>query len=151
MQITRKSRRQLHIQNLIFLVVLLAVMGMIAWLSTKYSHQADWTANQSNSLSDDSIKLLQNIPGALHITAFSREAPIMRKRIRDLIGRYQRNKDDIHLKFVNPDTVEDKATFQEGNNYPKGFRLVLLGGKVALENDTPAERGYGRVIRRGEG
>ena len=55
------------------------------------------------------------------------------------------------ITVFNPDTVADTATFQEGNSYSKGFRLVLLGGKVALENDKPAERGYGRVIRRGEG
>ena len=55
------------------------------------------------------------------------------------------------IAVFDPDAVEDTATFQEGNSYARGFRLVLLGGKVALENDTPAERGYGRVIRRGEG
>ena len=54
------------------------------------------------------------------------------------------------VTVFNPDTVEDTATFQEGNSYSRGFRLVLMGGKVALENDRPADRGYGRVIRRGE-
>jgi N-acyl-D-amino-acid deacylase len=54
------------------------------------------------------------------------------------------------ITVFNPDTVEDTATFQEGNSYATGFRLVLMGGKVALENDKPAEKGYGRVIRRGE-
>ena len=55
------------------------------------------------------------------------------------------------VTVFDPDTVEDTATFKEGNSYPRGFRLVLVAGKVALENDTPVARGYGRVIRRGEG
>jgi N-acyl-D-amino-acid deacylase len=54
------------------------------------------------------------------------------------------------ITVFNPDTVKDTATFQEGNSYATGFRLVLMEGKVALENDKPAEKGYGRVIRRGE-
>jgi N-acyl-D-amino-acid deacylase len=54
------------------------------------------------------------------------------------------------ITVFNPKTVEDTATFQEGNSYARGFRMVLMGGKVALENDKPAERGYGRVIKRGE-
>ena len=55
------------------------------------------------------------------------------------------------ITVYNPDTVADTATFQEGNSYATGFRLVLMGGIVALENDKPAEKGYGHVIRRGEG
>ena len=54
------------------------------------------------------------------------------------------------ITVFNPDTVEDTATFREGNSYPKGFRLVLLAGHVALGNDTPARKGFGQVIRRGE-
>ncbi len=109
MEINRKSRRLLQIQNLVFLIVLLAVMGMLAWLSTQYSYQTDWTASQSNSLSVDSIKLLQTIPEDVHITAFTREDPVLRKRIRNLIERYQRNKNNIHFKFVNPDAEPDRV------------------------------------------
>ena len=55
------------------------------------------------------------------------------------------------LTVFDPDAVADTATFREGNSYPQGFRLVLLAGNVALENDTPAAEGFGQVIRRGEG
>ena len=54
------------------------------------------------------------------------------------------------VTVFDPSTVEDTATFQEGNSYPRGFRLVLMAGRVALENDKPVAKGYGRVIRRGE-
>jgi len=55
------------------------------------------------------------------------------------------------VTVFDPDTVEDTATFREGNSYPKGFALVLLRGRIALENDKPAAHGFGQVIRRGEG
>jgi N-acyl-D-aspartate/D-glutamate deacylase len=53
------------------------------------------------------------------------------------------------VTVFDPDTIEDTATFREGNSYPKGIELVLLAGNVALEDDTPTARRFGRVIRRG--
>ena len=152
MQITRKSRRQLQIHNLIFLVGLLAVMGIIAWLSTQYSYQTDWTASQNNSLSKDSIKLLQSIPEAVHITAFSREDPMMRKRIRDLIGRYQRNKNDIHLKFVNPDAEPDRV--RELGITRDGEILIAYQGrseKVSQLAEQSVTNALLRIARQKEG
>ena len=55
------------------------------------------------------------------------------------------------ITVFDPETIQDHATFREGNACATGIDLVLLAGQVALEKDTPAERGYGRVIRRGEG
>ena len=152
MKITRKSRRQLHIQNLIFLVGLLAVMGIIAWLSTQYSYQTDWSASQSNSLSNDSITLLQKIPEAVHITAFSREDPILRKRIRDLIGRYQRNKNDIHFKFVNPDAEPDRV--RELGITRDGEILIAYQGrseKVSQLTEQNVTNALLRIARQKEG
>ncbi|MEE9423191.1 MAG: GldG family protein [Gammaproteobacteria bacterium] len=152
MKITRKSRRQLHIQNLIFLVGLLAVMGIIAWLSTQYSYQTDWSASQSNSLSNDSITLLQKIPEAVHITAFSREDPILRKRIRDLIGRYQRIKNDIHFKFVNPDAEPDRV--RELGITRDGEILIAYQGrseKVSQLTEQNVTNALLRIARQKEG
>lgn len=55
------------------------------------------------------------------------------------------------ITVFDPSKVQDHATFREGNAYATGFELVLLAGDIALEKDRPAPRGYGRVIRRGEG
>ena len=55
------------------------------------------------------------------------------------------------VTVFDPESIEDTATFKEGNSHPKGIELVLLAGQVALEHDTPAAEGYGEVLRRGEG
>lgn len=152
MEINRKSRRQLQLQNLFFLVVLLASMAMVAWLSTQYRYQTDWTASQSNSLSVDSIKLLENIPEAVHITAFSREDPVLRKGIRDLVGRYQRNKSDIHLKFVNPDAEPERV--RELGITRDGELLIAYQGrseKVSQLNEQAITNALLRIARHKEG
>ncbi|HHO67639.1 MAG TPA: ABC transporter [Gammaproteobacteria bacterium] len=109
MQITPRSRRQLQLQNAVFVVALLALVGLAAWLSTRYSIEADWTAGGRNSLSEASRQLLDRMPGEIRITAFARENPMLRDRIRDLVGRYQRYKPDVELLFVNPDAEPERV------------------------------------------
>ena len=108
MQVTRSSRRQLQFQNLVFVAVLLIFMGLLAWLSTRYSFEADWTSSGRNTLSVDSRRLLDEMPDPIHVTAFATENALVREHIRDLVGRYQRYKPNVELKFVNPDAEPDR-------------------------------------------
>jgi len=109
MQVTRTSRRQLQLQNLVFILGLLIVTGLLAWLSTRYSTEADWTRGGRNTLSLDSRQLLDEMPDAIHITAFATENDVVREHIRDLIGRYQRYKPGVSLLFVNPDADPERT------------------------------------------
>jgi ABC-type uncharacterized transport system involved in gliding motility auxiliary subunit len=109
MQITRTSRRQLQLQNLIFVIGLLVVIGLLAWLSTRYSMESDWTRGGRNTLALDSRQLLDEMPGAVHITAFATEGNVVREHILDLVSRYQRYKPDIELQFVNPDAEPERT------------------------------------------
>ena len=52
------------------------------------------------------------------------------------------------ITVFDPESVQDHATFRDGNAYATGFDLVLLAGQVALEDDELAATGYGRVITR---
>jgi len=97
MQVTRSSRRQLQFQNLVFVAGLLIFMGLLAWLSTRYSFYADWTSSGRNTLSIDSRQLLDEMPDPIHVTAFATENALAREHIRDLIGRYQRYLSLIHI------------------------------------------------------
>jgi ABC-type uncharacterized transport system involved in gliding motility auxiliary subunit len=109
MQVTRHSRRQLQLQNLIFVVGLLVLMGLLAWLSTRYSLEADWTRGGRNTLSLDSRQLLDEMPDAIHITAFATDNDVIRGRIADLVARYQRHKPTVDLQFVNPDAEPERT------------------------------------------
>jgi ABC-type uncharacterized transport system involved in gliding motility auxiliary subunit len=109
MQVTRTSRRQLQLQNLIFVVGLLVMVGLLAWLSTRYSIEADWTRGGRNTLSLDSRQLLDEMPDDIHITAFATENNVVREHIRDLIARYQRYRPGVDLQFVNPDAEPERT------------------------------------------
>jgi len=109
MQITPRARLLLRLQGWIFIALFTGAIGLLAWLSTLYVYQADWTAGGRNTVSEDTRKLLAELTEPVAITAWASEDAMLREQIRDLVGSYQRFKPDITLEFVNPDTVPERV------------------------------------------
>ncbi|MBI5041055.1 MAG: Gldg family protein [Gammaproteobacteria bacterium] len=109
MDVTRKTKIGLRLQRYSFTLLFLIVIGLLAWLSTQYVHEADWTASGRNSLSTDSVRTLALFKEPVQITAFARENDALRGQIKELIARYQRRKPDIELTFVNPDAEPERV------------------------------------------
>jgi ABC-type uncharacterized transport system involved in gliding motility auxiliary subunit len=108
-KITRHARLLLRLQGLVFGVLFTGSILLLGWLSTQYVYQADWTAGARNTVSEETRRLLGEIPDPVSITAFVRADDLLEKQIRDLVGSYQRFKDDISLEFVNPDTAPERV------------------------------------------
>jgi ABC-type uncharacterized transport system involved in gliding motility auxiliary subunit len=125
MEVSTKSRRQLRLQTWAFVVLFLTVIGLLGWLSTRYNHEADWTANGRHTLSEASTTLLKHLDGPVTLTSFSRTDDLsgLRKRTRELVTRYQRVKPDVTLNFVDPDLAPDRVR-AEG---------ITLDGELLLE------------------
>ena len=64
MDVNRKTTFGLRLQRYSFTLLFLAAIGLLAWLSTQYVRQADWTAGGRNSLAEDSVKLLATLDGS---------------------------------------------------------------------------------------
>lgn len=111
MEVTKKSRSQFRNQNIIFIVLFLTVMVMLAWLTQHYKFEMDWTATSRNTLSSATVELLKRIPEPVQITSFASDSELVpvRKKIRELMDRYQRYKQDIELIFIDPNTEPDKT------------------------------------------
>jgi ABC-type uncharacterized transport system involved in gliding motility auxiliary subunit len=109
MKVSRRSRILLRLQGLTFNLLFGASIGLLAWLSTQYVYQADWTAGARNTVSADTRALLAELDQPVRITAFVRDEALLRRQIQDLVGSYQRFKDDITLEFINPDTAPEQA------------------------------------------
>jgi ABC-type uncharacterized transport system involved in gliding motility auxiliary subunit len=109
MQNTQRNRIMAGTHNAVFVVLLLAIVGMLAWLSEHYKLRWDWTAANRNTLTEPSRALLSRLSGAIEVTAYVREEPLIRQSILQLLERYQRFKPDITLRFVNPDLVPDEV------------------------------------------
>jgi len=127
MKITRRSRLILRLQGLLFSLLFSIIIGMLAWLSTVYVYQADWTASNRNTVSEDTRKLLGEMKAPIRITAFVQENKLLRTQIQDVIGSYQRFKNNISLQFVNPDTAPERV--RELGITTSGELVISYGGR----------------------
>lgn len=55
---------------------------------------------------------------------------------------------DADIVIFNPETVADKATFDEPTIPPEGIKYVIVGGKVAVEDNVLLNNRLGRFIER---
>lgn len=111
MQISKQIHRKLRLESWTFVVLFLTVIGLIAWLSTRYHLQTDLTASGRHTLSEASVAVLEKLDGPVTLTSFTRDDDVtgLRKRTRELISRYQRVKPDIVLNYIDPDQHPDKV------------------------------------------
>ncbi len=52
------------------------------------------------------------------------------------------------LVLLDPQTIEDKATFSDPHRFPEGIRYVIVNGEPVVENGQPTERRPGQVLKR---
>lgn len=109
MKITSSSRLHIRIQNVLFTMLFLSMVGLCGWIATRYNVPMDWTASGRNTLSEASKQLLDSLQARVHVTVFAREEELLRRHISQLLGRYRRHKPGLEFEFVNPDTVPDRV------------------------------------------
>ena len=108
MKITPQTRLQSRLTSAVMVLLIVALAGLLAWLSTRYTAEYDWTRNGRHSLSEASKQVLSRMKGPIKITAYSREDAGLRDVVRKFIHPYQKIKPDIELQFVNPDLAPDE-------------------------------------------
>ena len=91
------------LRGLIVLAVLAAAV-CIAFLSTRYRFESDWSAGDSASLSVPTTLLLDSLGDPIDVTSYARPDGGLRNVIADFVARYQHRKADISLRFVDPDS-----------------------------------------------
>ncbi len=127
MKLTQKTRIQLRIQSTLFIVLFVAFIGLLAWLSNRYSVAVDLTASQSNSLSAPSQRLLKTIQHPLKITAFVSPVNKLKDSIDGIFKRYQKLQPLIQYQSINPDFVPDQL--REFNIQRDGEVVLEFNGR----------------------
>lgn len=104
MKLNRKTRNQLRVQGMGFVVLVLVIAGLLLQLSREYNHDFDWTASSRNSLNPASIKVLEKLDQPVHITSYATSGDLSeaRQSVLKIIKRYQKYSDKISLEFVDP-------------------------------------------------
>jgi ABC-type uncharacterized transport system involved in gliding motility auxiliary subunit len=109
MKLSRKTRLQLQLQKTIFIVLLLVTVGLLGWLSSKHTTQFDWTSNKRNTLSQSSIDLLHTLKQPVQISVYVQDDETVHAAVKEILQRYQREKDDFTFHLINPDIDFESA------------------------------------------
>lgn len=92
-----------HLHRYAFLALLLAAVVLLAFFSTRFRAEHDFSFAQRGSLSPQSIELLQSLHQPVRVVSYASREGELRAQIADFLARYQRVKPDIALEFIDPD------------------------------------------------
>lgn len=93
--------------------ILILIVVLAAWLTTRWNISFDISSQQSNSLTNSSIELLKRIQGPIVVKAFIADRPNAkpgknnvsakkaRKLIKEFFTRFKKHKPDLSLEFIN--------------------------------------------------
>ena len=121
MIINQHIHQRIRLKNGLLTLAILSTIFCLAWLSRSYTAEIDLTANNSNTLSAASQKILATLADPVSVSAYIKE-PTLQQQLAKLLNRYQRFKSNISVKFIDPTTVPEKA--RELNIGPQGAIIV---------------------------
>ena len=121
------SNFALRIQNVIFTLLFMTIIGLLAWLGKTYHKSFDFTQNQKNSLSLSTQQLLKKLDKPLKLVAYVPDDATVHTALKKLVAKYQSYKKDTELEIVNPD-LNPKRAQEDGIEF-SGQLLIKLGEK----------------------
>ena len=89
--------------NALHALLIIAAAVAVAFLSTRFGFDRDFSHAHSASLGDASITLLHSLDAPVEVVSYARKQGGLRAVIADFIERYRRVKPDLSLAFVDPD------------------------------------------------
>jgi ABC-type uncharacterized transport system involved in gliding motility auxiliary subunit len=97
-------RRQARYGALATVAVLvgLAIVVAVNYLSSRQNKRWDLTANRQNSLSEQTIKVLESLEGPVTFTVFDRQTDL--DRFRNRLDEYAYNSRQVSVEYIDPDT-----------------------------------------------
>ncbi len=112
MNVNRKLRLQLLLQNGVFVVLLLALAAGIAWVTRDIKTQWDLTQGNRNTLSPAATDVLKQLRGPVRITAYATAQDTegdVRKSVQTFLSPFQRAKPDLEVAYIDPREQPQKA------------------------------------------
>jgi len=106
----------------------IALLCMLAFLSTRYHKRFDWTEAKSHSLTDQTLKVLNGLKSDVNVTALY--AQIASAEAKDLLERYRTAAPErFHVEFVDPQAQPGRLAdlHIEGERLEGGLLNVAIG------------------------
>lgn len=151
MELTRRLRQRLLAQSGLFLVLLVALVMLLAYLAQQYRKEWDVTRVGRNTLAASTLQALGQLVGPITVTAYAvavdASGANIHKRIEERLRVYQRTKPDITLTFVDP-REQPKRAEAAGMRTPNELVIEYRNRSEHLAIDDFNEQQFVNVLTR---
>ncbi len=141
MKMNRNLKLQMLAQSWVFVILFLLLIIILGYLAHQYRFAKDVTQANRNLLTQGSVEVLEQMKDPVNITVFATKddassGDTFRKGVLDFVARYQREKKDIKLTFINP--TEEPKLAQEAN--------IKQDGEVVVEYNKRTEHIFPPIV-----
>lgn len=118
----------------------IALLALLAFLSTRYYSRWDFTEAQAHSLSQQSLQVLEGLERDVEVTAFY--PPVGGMEARDLLERYTFRSDRFQVEFVDPQAQPGRVREFEipEAKLEGGVLRIALGEEAVLVDEVNEQR-----------
>ena len=151
MKLNSRARLQLRIQSGVFLLLFIAVLVLLAWLSQRHPITIDMSSNERNSLSQETVRLLENVDVEIDVTLFITPLNERKPTLEKLFKRYRQLQPDIRVQSLNPELHPD--LLREHDIRFDGEVLLEYRGrseKISQISEANVSNAIQRLLRQGE-
>jgi ABC-type uncharacterized transport system involved in gliding motility auxiliary subunit len=114
--------------TLLLAVAIVGILGLINVVANNRHQRWDLTANKQYSLSDQTLKVLSDLPQPVQVTAFYQDEDSRKREAQDLLAEYQsRSNARVSAEFVDPD--REPARAQQAGVKEYGTTLMTMGDR----------------------
>ena len=151
MKLNSRARLQLRIQSGVFLLLFIALLVLLAWLSQRYPVTIDMSSNQRNSLSQETVRLLENVDAEIEVTLFITPINERKPALEKLFKRYRQLQPNIRLQSLNPELHPDLLRTHD-IRYDGEVLLEYRGRneKITQISEANVSNAIQRLLRQGE-
>lgn len=100
---TRRHRFWIGLNSGTALMLAVAIVLMINYLSFRHYYRTDWSRTQRYSLSPKTIKILDSLEKPVNITVFFQQGNVLHEDIQNLLREYQFHSDQLNILWADPD------------------------------------------------
>jgi ABC-type uncharacterized transport system involved in gliding motility auxiliary subunit len=140
----KKHRAANFAQAAVYTLIVVAILGVLNFLANRYNKSFDATANKKYTLSDQTAKIVKNIPGDLTITYWDR--PNAFPNAEDLFNRYKGLSSKVKVEYADVDKKRTEA-IAAGVKNPLPNIFVKVGNKTELAKSLTEEEVTGAMVR----
>jgi len=127
----------------VYVIVVIAILGVGNWLAKDYNKTLDVTANKRFTLSDQTKKVVGNLKKEINVYYF--EKTDRYEQARDMFDRYRNLSSNFKVNYVDPDKRPDVARIEGMRNF--GDIIIDSGVKKETAKALTEEELTGALIR----